>query len=293
MLILAAVVPGAGQKNKGEIAWDGKLEVESGNQSFGEDVHHAYTITIYDVKDNFVSGQWKDHIKEKGGKVSVKKGVASAEQASLPEIHSDPMDILTTFEEDKKSDAVKMNVAFVLDGQAVNPDDHPELHAKAEDAMYELSLSLNRAVVGEQVAEQEKALEKLEKDLESLKKENEKLKDDGDKNEKNRSKAESDQKKAESDLNSAKMELAAFEAEVGSGADAKQTKELAKKKKDIENLEKKIVNLKDDQVKYQKNIEDARSGIPKNEKAQEALMEQIAEQQEILAAYRQKLADVK
>lgn len=292
VFVLILSIPALGQKTE-NITWDKSLEVETGNESFGDDTHHAYTITIYDVNDNFVSGGWKDHVKDKGGKVSTKKGVASVEQMSLPEVHPAPLDVHAKFEQDKKNDAVRMTVAFVQDGTAINPEDHPEAHDNAQAMMYDLSVQLNRAAVGQQLEEQEKELEKMEKDLEKLKKDNEKLHDDIDKNGKNYSKAIDDQGKAEKDLSRAKEEVTAFQAEIGTSGDSKQLKELSKMKKDIDNLEKKITNLKDDQSKYQNAVSDAEKAIPKNEEEQQELMEQITAQKELIEKYRQKQEAVK
>ena len=273
--------------------WTRELAVRDGSESFEGYVLHAYTITIHEIrKDNLIGSIWKDRLKDRGSKVTVKKGIARAEKVSLPEITHEYLDVVAKFDENKGAETVNMTVSFLKDGKAINPEDDPEAHEKAMQMMYNLSVDLNRAVVNEQIEDQEKIRRDLEKDLDRLRKENENLYKTIDKNERNLAKAESDQQQAEQELETSRESVTAIEARVAYDADENQLKELSKVRKEIEKLERNISKLIDDQVKYKQEITEARNAIPENEKLQEWKQQEIENQQGVIARYRKKLAAV-
>jgi len=295
LLFIALLFAGIGySQDPKDVVWDKEIKVETGVQEFGDAKYPAFSVPIYEVKEKTITKDMlKDFVKEHQSKLSVKKGVLSAEAISLPSIDAAPFDVYATFDKDKKNDAAIMHVAMLKDGVAINPDDHPELYRKAEDATHKLGVDLNRAVVQQQVAEQEKVLEKLEKDLGKVEKEADNLDKDADKAKKNMSSAEKDQAKEEAELQARRAELEELEAQVALGGTAKQAKELTKLRKSVEKSEKKIEKLRKAEEKYQKNMTKAGEEAPKTQKDANELVKEIADQKELIEAYKKKLAAIK
>lgn len=282
---------GFGQK---EVVWDKKINVETGRQNFDGTDYYAYSVPIYETKaKDITKNEIKDLVKEKHSKLSVKKGILRAEKVMLADLHPGPMDVMAFFDKDKKHDAVIMHIAFVHgDGTAINPDDFPREHKKTEDLVYQLGVELNRAVVRDQLAEQEKILEKMEKELEKLEKQEQNLERDAEKAEKNLADAEKDQQKEEQDLAEKRQELQELERQVGLTPSEEQAKELAKLRKDIEKSEKKIAKLLKAEDKYEQNRTDAGEETPKKQEDINEMMKEIAEQKELIEQYKKKLAAV-
>lgn len=274
--------------------WNRSLAVEPGMESFDDGMHHAYSITIHELrKDNLISGEWKDRMKDRGSKVSFKKGVARAEGVNVPEIHYGKMTVLAKFDENKGVENVRLSVAFIHDGRAISPQDYPMEHEKAMQMMYNVSVELNRAVVSEQLAEQEDILKGLEKDLDNLRKDNERLHRTIEKNQRNLGKAQEDHQSLTNELAVAREQVQAMEGRLAYSPDPDQTKELVKMRKDIDKMESKTNKLESDQLDYQRDITDAQHAIPENEQAQQAKLREIELQKSVIERYRRKLADVR
>jgi len=263
-------------------------------ETFDKEMHHAYSITIHELrKDNLIAGEWKDHMKDRGSKVSFKRGVARAEEANVPEIHYGEMTVLAKFDENKGGENVRLSVAFVHNGRAISPEDYPMEHEKATQMMYDLSVELNRAVVTQQLEEQEDILKGLEKDFSNLQKDNGQLNRTIEKNERNLSKAQADHLDLTNELAAAKEQVQDLEGRLAYSADPDQTKLLVKMRKDINKLENKVSRLESDQLDYQREIADAQNAVPENEQAQQAKLEEIEMQKSVIERYRRKLADVR
>ena len=272
--------------------WTRHLEVEADDtESFDGSLYPAYSITIFDVKGTNIGSLWKDEIKKRADKISSKR-VIMAQKVSIPEIHAGYLDVYAKVEESKAANSARLSLAFMNEGTAISAKTDSIAHAKAQKFMYDLSVRMNRAVVNEQVANQEKTQEQLEKDLAKLQNENLKLHDSIDKNKRNLAKAEADQKQSETDLAAAKENVGAFETKMGTSPTEKDMKELSKMRKNAANLESRISKLISDQADYKLKITEAENAIPLNEQAQEAKKVEIEEQKKVVAQYRQKLADV-
>ncbi len=295
VLFIALLFAGiAHSQNPKDVVWDKEIKVETGLQEFGDAKYPALSIPIYEVKEKTITKDMlKDFVKEHESKLSAKKGVLSAESISLPSIDAAPLDVYATFDKDKKNDAAIMHIALLKDGIAINPEDHPEMYRKAKDAAHKLGVDLNRAVVQQQVAEQENILEKLKKDLEKVEKEAANLDKDAGKAKKNLSSAEKDQASEEAELQAKRAELQELEAQVALGGTAKQAQELTKLRKSVEKSEKKIEKLKKAEEKYQKNMTKAGEAAPKTQKDANELTKEIADQKALVEAYKKKLAAIK
>lgn len=275
--------------------WNRSLMVEPGMESFDDAMYHAYSIMIHELrKDNLIAGEWKDLMKDRGSrKVSFKKGVARAESANVPEIHYGEMTVLAKFDENRGAENVRLSVAFIHNGIAISPRDYPMEHEKAMQLMYDLSVELNRAVVTEQLDEQEDLLGDLEKDLDNLRKDKDRLERTIEKNQRNLERAQADHHELTNELTTTREQVQALEGRLAFTPDPDQTKELVKMRKEVDRLEKKINRLESDQLDYQREISDAQNAIPENEQAQQAKLQEIEMQKGVIERYRRKLANVR
>jgi DNA repair exonuclease SbcCD ATPase subunit len=272
-------LPSFGQEKKeaAYIYWDHELSVQSGEVLFDGRSYYAYTIEIFNTKDNFVRKLWKDQLKNSSEKI--KRNIAYGARLA---IHDDPLDMHTTYEEEKRTGQVTMSAAFLHNGEAINPGDDPEAHRKAEEMMYEMAVSMNKAAVNGQIEEANKELEKLQQDLEKLRRNNEKLHQTILKNQKDLEKAQNDEKSLEKDVKNQEKDIEQFERKIGEERSTNELKKLTKMQKDLTRLQDKLNRVKSDQIKYGRNIRNAEREIPINEREQVAKEKEIAAQEEKL-----------
>lgn len=272
-------LPSFGQEKKqaAYIGWDHELSVESGEILFDDRSHYAYSIEIFNTRNNFVQRLWRDQLKNSCDKI--RRNVAYGARLA---IHDDPLDMHTAYEEDKRTGLVTMSAAFLHNGEAINPDDDPEAHRKAEEMMYEMAVSMNKAVVNDQIEEANKELEKLHKDLEKLRRDNGKLHETILKNQKDLEKAQKDEKSLKRDVKNQEKDIEQFERKTGEERSTNDLKKLAKMQKELTRLQDKLNRVKSDQIKYGRNIRDAEREIPINEREQVAKEKEIAAQEEKL-----------
>ncbi len=284
-----------GVKEKEEVAspWTHDLKVKTGEESFDDTYHHAYQITVFDLKNSKVAKLWKDEIKRKSDKLKgVKKKGVQSHTVNLPRITLEPLEVHAKVEDGITPNSSVLAITFINDGTEIGPETFPELHEKVEKMMYDLSVTMNKAVVQEQLEEQEGILEDLQKDLEKLKKDKVELHDDIAKNSKRLQEAEMKEVEEEQKRESLAKEMADHRAAAGEQPSADELKQRSKIRKDLSKLEKSISKLKENKISYKHKIAEADEAIPANEQEQEAKIKEIENQKLIVEQYRKKLQDV-
>lgn len=287
---------GVEEEKKEEVVslWTRELEVSTGEEFFDDTRHHAYKITVFDLKNSKVEKYWKDEIKRNSDKMKgvKKKGVLSY-RVDLPQITPEPLEVHAKAEDGITPNSSVFAVTFIKnDGTEIGPETDPELHSKVEKMMYDLSVRMNKSVVRDQMEEQEDILEDLQKDLEKLQKDNGKLHDDIAKNTQRLEEAKLDQAKEEQELEMLTKEIADYEASIGESPSADNLKQLSKLRKKLTKLERSVSKLKESQIDYQHKIAAAEEAIPVNEQEQEAKMAEIENQKIVVEQYRKTLEDV-
>lgn len=185
-----------------------KISVKESSESFSTGRQNALTTTIYEnTKDN-VESKWKSTLKDfKNEKVKEQKNEIFGDNLVIKDWGNDPVDVYTTFEEDKKAKTVTMHVAFDLGGAYMSSSSHKDKFNYAEKMVKEFAIKMTKEPLEEKVKDAEKSLSKLEDNQKDLEKENKKLKSDIESYKDKIKKAEDDISKNEQNQTKKKSEI--------------------------------------------------------------------------------------
>lgn len=175
-----------------------KIDVKEGSERFSTGSQNALTTTIYENNKDEVESKWKSFLKDfKNEKVKEQKGELFGDNVVIKDWGNDPVDVYTTFEEDKKTKTVVMHVAFDLGGAYLSSSAHRDKYNMAEKMIKEFAIKMTKEPLAEKVKDSEKLLSKLEDNQKDLEKDNKNLKSDIESYKEKIKKAEEDIKKNE------------------------------------------------------------------------------------------------
>lgn len=184
-----------------------KISVKDGSEKFSNGSHNAYTTTIYETSKDDVMSKWKSYLKDfKNEKVKSDKNEIFGDNVLIKDWGNNPVDVYTTFEEDKKERTVIMHVAFDLGGAYLSGSDGDK-HKGAEKMVKEFAIKVTKESLGDKVKDQEKILGKLEDNQKDLEKDNKNSKSDIENYRDKIKKAEDDITKNESEQAKKKAEI--------------------------------------------------------------------------------------
>lgn len=184
-----------------------KISVKDGSEKFSNGSHNAYTTTIYETSKDDVMSKWKSYLKDfKNEKVKSDKNEIFGDNVLIKDWGNNPVDVYTTFEEDKKEKTVIMHVAFDLGGAYLSGSDGDK-HKGAEKMVKEFAIKVTKESLGDKVKDQEKILGKLEDNQKDLEKDNKNSKSDIENYRDKIRKAEDDITKNESEQAKKKAEI--------------------------------------------------------------------------------------
>lgn len=192
-----------------------KISVKDGSEKFSSGSHNAYSVVVYETSKDDVESKWKSYLKSfKNEKVKSDGGEIFGDNVLIKDWGNNPVDVYTTFEEDKTAKTVTMHVAFDLGGAYLSSTDG-EKHNGAKKMLKEFAVKTTKESMENKVKDQEKVLSKLEDNQKDLEKEN---------------------KNSKSDIENYKSKIKKAEEDI-----AKNESEQAKKKSEIE-AQKKVVD---------------------------------------------------
>ena len=250
--------------------WTNDIKVTSGKEKIDGEELHCYSTVIYEVSKGDIKSLISDEVKlrtgEKGSQKKMKEGV----MMNFPNYTSEQVLVKSKIEDVKKTDNMKVSIAFFLDSTNVSPA-MPKADKAAQEIVSTLGVKLNQAVVAAQITEKKKELEDLEKERAKLVKEREKLNETvADGNEKV-GKLESDKAKLESKLVKAQDEAVLLEgASQASTANSKDIKKYAGAKDKVVKLEGDILKNQENAMKANEKINEANLALPGNAEEIEA-----------------------
>ena len=100
------------------------IVVSEGSSKFSTGNQNALSVTVLENTKSNVEDKWKSFIKNfKNEAIKSSKGELLGDNVVLPDWGNNPVDIYTTFEEDKKLKKVVMHVAFDLGGAYLSGSD--------------------------------------------------------------------------------------------------------------------------------------------------------------------------
>jgi hypothetical protein len=186
-----------------------KISVKDGSEKFSNGSHNAYTVVVYETSKDDVSSKWKSYLKDfKNEKVKSDNGEIFGDNVLIKDWGNNPVDVYSTFEEDKTAKTVTMHVAFDLGGAYLTSADG-EKHNAAKKMVKEFAVKTTKESMGDKVKDMEKALGKLEDNQKDLEKANKSSKSDIEDYKGKIKKAEDDIVKNESDQAKKKTEIEA------------------------------------------------------------------------------------
>lgn len=185
-----------------------KISIKEGSESFSTGKQNAITTTIYEnTKDN-VQSKWKSLLKDfKNEKVKEQKDEIFGDNVVIKDWGNDPVDVYTSFEEDKKAKTVVMHVAFDLGGAYMSSSSHKDKFNYAEKMVKDFAVKMTKEPLEDKVKDAEKTLGKLEDNQKDLEKENKNLKSDIESYKEKIKKAEGDITKNEQNQSKKKSEI--------------------------------------------------------------------------------------
>ncbi len=185
-----------------------RIEIRESNEKFSTGSQNALTTTIYENDKDNVEDKWKSLLKNyKNEKVKGSKKELFGDNVEVKEMGNNPVDIYTTFEEDKKAKTVTMHVGVDLGGAYLKSGDQKDKYDAMEKIIKEFAIKLTLAPLADKVKDSEKALTKIEDAQKDLEKDNKNLKSDIETYKEKIKKAEDDIKTNESNQIKKKSEI--------------------------------------------------------------------------------------
>lgn len=185
-----------------------KINVKNGSEKFSSGSQPCLVTTIYANTQDEVQSEWKSFLKDfKNEKVKNSGNEVFADNVLIKDWGNNPVDVYTTFKENKKDQTVEMNVAFDLGGAYLKSSD--ERYNSAEKMVKEFAIKMTKIPLEKKVKDNEKALGKLQDNQKDLEKENKSLKSDIESYKEKIKKAEDDIKKNEENQLKKKAEIEA------------------------------------------------------------------------------------
>lgn len=276
-----------------------KIVVKEGSQKFTTGSQNALSTTIYGSSKDDVQSKWKSVLKNyKNEKIKSEKNEMFGDNIVISDFGNNPVDIYTTFEENKKDKTVEMHVAIDLGGAYLTSAEQKEKYAAAEKIVKDFAINTTKDVIGEQVKDAEKALGKLEDDQKDLEKANKNSKDDIANYKDKITKAQTDlvtanaevvKKKAEIDIQKKVVDASAGAVNEQAKSSQKIYDKLLDQEKD---LQKDIKNLNSDIESYNSKIKNAEDDIKKNESNQDQKKKEIDAQKKVVENYKNLMSKV-
>jgi predicted nucleic acid-binding Zn-ribbon protein len=259
------------------------IVVSEGSSKFSTGNQNALSVTVLENTKSNVEDKWKSFIKNfKNEAIKSSKGELLGDNVVLPDWGNNPVDIYTTFEEDKKLKKVVMHVAFDLGGTYLKSADQKDKYTQAEKMVKDFAIKTSADAVTDKIKDQEKKLTDLQDKQAKLEKKNSNLKDDITKNETKITIAKNEITSLDGDIVKKKSEIDAQKrvVEASAGAVEKQAKSATKiyddLKGQLEDLEKKKKNHNTDIKDCTKKISKLKEEISKNENEQSVKKTEIS-----------------
>lgn len=152
------------------------VQVTEQQATFSSGEKTALSVTIQNnTKDKLVD-LWKDNLKEfKSEKIKTEKNEMFADNVLIPEWGNNPIDIYSTFEENKDAGTVKMMVAFDLGGAYLTRESDSMKYNAAVKMIRDFAVKANRHPYEERIIVSQKLIQNMEDDQKNLESKNKDL----------------------------------------------------------------------------------------------------------------------
>ena len=255
-----------------------KIEVKDIKYKFNSGQKFALSVNIHSDDKKDISKAFKKKADNESGTVIEKKGEIFMDNALIPEISSDKIDLFVTIDRHKDGTA-NLIVCFEVNNNYVVPKSKE--YKNAVKFMENLSKEISIVVIEKEVAKEERSLKKIEEKIASLESKNESLAE-------NTKKKKNDIEKAKLGLKDVSSNLKSVTNNINSG-----NRKLDKLTKQKEKLDSKYDKLTNNISKDEQTIRDNDRKILENKQDIESLKSDQEKQQKEVDKAKEKLAKVK
>jgi hypothetical protein len=144
----------------------GEIKIRSGSEKFSVGKVDVIIADVYEADVKYIRKSWKKLIKRYSGDVKMKDEIF-ADDVLIKRLSSNTVDIYTKINE-KSEGVAEIICAVDLGGAYLNINSHSEKYKLFEQILKEFVVEVSKEAVREQIAEQEKGLDKLKKEQEDL-----------------------------------------------------------------------------------------------------------------------------
>lgn len=153
------------------------IAVSEGGANFSTGNQNALTVTVLENTKSNVQDKWKSFLKDhKAEAVKSSNSEMMGDNVQIIEWGNNPVDIYTTFDEDKKNHTVIMHVAFDLGGTYLKSSEQQDKYTQAEKIVKDFAIKTSTDAINLTAKSAEKLLSKaqgnqlkIEKGINSLK----------------------------------------------------------------------------------------------------------------------------
>lgn len=265
--------------------------VTPGSYGFSNGVHPTFSFIFEGTNVKYVESYWRDELKKISHGVSIKKEVVGA-GAYLPAVSPDTVRILMKAEQRKDSPLLTAHVAIFTAAGYVGPDSDPKVYAAVQAFVQQHSTALRRQLAQQELTTAEKALGRARTELAGLQREKERAEQSVVKSQQKAAEALEEQQRTKTALEELAPRVEAKRNEVGAEPSEEGTKELNALQKEQTRTENSLRKAQESERAMLKKADDLSWEIKKNEEDQVRKEAEIARQETLVEALREKLAAI-
>lgn len=246
----------------------------------------ARTVPVYEADDSQVA---KLLAKAIPGSSFKKQGkLLSASEVMFPSASDSPVQLLASIERNKKANLSMLKLAFLQGGTPLTGDE-----AKLNEAVRELGVQLNKAVVQDQLDGWKKQLDKAGSKAESASKASDKTQGKLSKSQDKVAKASKERSKLQGDHAILEKEIDLLNQKWTLSQDPKDLKKLTKARGKITKNESKMASVMKDEANAQKELSKYTSALPDAQKTELAKAATQTEIQRTVDALQRKMENIR
>lgn len=269
----------------------GQTKVTPGSFPFSNGIHPTFSFIFEGTNVKYVESYWRDELKKISHGVSSKKEVVGA-GALIPAVSPDTVRVLMKAEQRKGSPLLTAHVAIFTTAGYVGPDSDPKVYAAGQAFVQQHSTALRRQLAQQELSLAEKALGRARTELAGLKREKERAEQSVVKSQQKGVQAVEEQQRTKAVLEELAPRVEAKRSEENTTPSEEGAKELKALLKEQTRAESSLRKAQDGERAMIKKAEDLAWQIKQNEEDQVRKEAEIARQETLVEALREKLSAI-
>jgi len=255
---------------------------------FSNGAHPTFSFIFEGTDVKYVESYWRDELKKISHSVANKKEVVAA-GALIPQVSADTVRVLVKAEQRKGSPLLTAHVAIFTTTGYIGPNSEAKVYEAAQAYVQQHSTALRRQLAQQELTGGEKDLARLRTDLANLKREKERAETSIEKSKQRAAEAVQEQERTKTELEELATRIDAQRLEVASAPSEEATKMLNGLLKDQTRMLEKNRKALDTEHSMKKKADDLAFEVKKNVEEQTRKETEIARQETLVNALREKL----